>query len=115
MIQAHQDSHCINLIWVVIAKLDQVIPNIVYYGFKSGKGLPERYLSDQKKAAVGLLRERLNELDCDSEMTHKEKICNLAKYAQEQLGYIFHDLMHHSDDNDDSLQFKDGSSSAEPD
>jgi predicted ferric reductase len=94
-------------------KLDQVIPNIVY-GLESGEGLPKRYLPDQKKATVELLRERLNELDCDSEMTHKEKICNLAQYAQ-QLGYIFHDLMHHLDDINDNLQFKDGSSSTEPD
>jgi ferric-chelate reductase len=85
-------------------KLDQVIPNIIY-GFESGEGLPGRYLPDQKTEAVELLRKRLDDLDCDSETTHKEKICNLAQYAK-QLGYIFYDLMHHLDD----IQSKESSS-----
>ena len=92
-------------------KIDQVIPNIVY-GFESGEGLPGSYLLDEKTAAVELLLERLNELDCDSDMTHKEKICNLARYAQ-QLGYIFYDLMHHLVDIEDNLRLKESSSTDE--
>jgi hypothetical protein len=89
-------------------KLVQVIPNIVY-GFESGEGLPGRYLPDQKTKAVELLWGRLVDLDCDSEITHKEKICNLAQYTK-QLVYIFYDLMHHLDDIDDNLQFQELSS-----
>lgn len=88
-------------------ELDQVIPNIVY-GFESGEGLPGRYPPDQKTEAVELLQGRLDDLDSDSEITDKEKICNLAQYAK-QLGYIFYDLMHHLDDIDDNLQFTESS------
>ena len=85
-------------------KLDQLVPNIVY-GIESGEGRPERYLPDQKVEATHLLREELNKLDMVPEMTPKQKICNLAEYA-EDLGYTFYDLVHNMDDIDDDLQFK---------
>mmetsp|Transcript_23439 Transcript_23439/g.38791 ORF Transcript_23439/g.38791 Transcript_23439/m.38791 type:complete len:677 (+) Transcript_23439:87-2117(+) len=95
--------------------LDDLIPNIVY-GFESGKGRPERYLPNKKNEAIEQLHERLKVLDRSPAMTQRDKICDLADYA-EGLGYIFSDLAAGLDsivDNND-LPVKGVSSSTLPD
>ena len=81
------------LVHIIRARPDfaKLIPNIIY-SIESGTFVPESFVPDSKLDAIADLKEKLEELDEDREVTSEEKLEELINYA-DSLGYLFTDIV----------------------